>query len=173
MAGFKFTSNGGDGKFHIGRLPSIFTDGVTFTLSKCLTGVFTDETGKVVNHEGSNSIRFTTNLSSSEDDSINLNRLLSYRKVVYDANGRASLLFDFEGHQELRSFLESLGRDESDPSCLKGTAKEVGEAVLKYFEGKTFVVKEVKDVFFKNIQDGKETLQAPYSPVIQFSIKED
>lgn len=173
MAGFTFTATSGDGRFHIGRKPSILINGVEFTLTKCLTGVWQDG-DKVLNKDGSNSIRFATSLSNDPDDSINLNKFLNRRKVVYNASGRAQILYDCEFHEELARFIEDkIGRDSNDPTCLIGTAKQVGERILnEFFAGKTLVAKEVPDVFFKTIKDGVEKLEAPFDPIIVIGWKE-
>lgn len=170
MAGFTFTQNDGSGRFRIGRKPSVFIAESTFTLTKCITGTWSGDQG-LINKDGTNTIRFLTSLSEDIDDAVNINKLTNRRRIVYDQNGRATVLYDFEQHAEFVAFLESLGRDETDSRFLKGTAKQIGDAVLKYFEGKVFVVKE-HDVFFKEIKDGVEKLVLPISPVLTLSLKD-
>ena len=171
MAGFNFEPTSGDGKFRIGQKPSVFINGAEFTLTECVTGVWKDENGNIINKDDSNSIRFKTSLSGDIDDALNINKLLNRRRIVYDADGHASVLYDFEGHAELTNFIEkTIGRDKDNAVLLNGTAKSVGEAVLDFYKGKTFVVKEV-ECFFKTIKDGVEKLELPISPVCVISIK--
>jgi hypothetical protein len=174
MAGFNFTATSGDGCFHIGRKPSVLVNGAEFTLTECVTGIWRNETGGLVNKEGSNSIRFKTSLSDDIDDAININRLLSRTKVVYNQHGEATLHHEFKQYAELRHFLEStIGRDETDSTKLKGTAKEVGNRVLsEFFNGKKLRVTELANVFFKDSKNGVERLVAPIDPVIEISIVE-
>jgi len=171
MAGFNFTTTSGDGKFRIGQKPSVFINGAEFTLTECVTGVWKDENGNIINKDDSNSIRFKTSLSGDIDDALNINKLLNRRRIVYDADGHANILYDFEGHADLMKFIEKeIGRDEKNSALLKGSAKSVGEKVLDFYKGKTFVVKEV-ECFFKTIKDGVEKLELPISPVCVISIK--
>ena len=174
MAGFQFTLTSGDGCFHIGRKQSIYTDGLEFTVVKGHTGIWKDATGKVLNKDNGNSIRFETSVSSEADDYLNINVFLGRRKVVYDKDGHASILWSCEFHDELRKFLETkIGRDPQNPNNLKGTAKEVADRVLnEFFNGKTIVVEVQKDIFFKTVKDGVEKLEAPYDDVIVFKFKE-
>lgn len=171
MAGFNFEPTTGEGKFRIGRKPSVFINGAEFTLTEVITGVWKDETGTIINKDDSNSIRFKTSLSQDIDDSLNIKKLLDGRRIVYDADGHASILYDFEGHADLLNFIEKeIGRDKDNAVLLNGTAKSVGEKILDFYKGKTFVVKEV-EVFFKTIKDGVEKLELPISPVCVISIK--
>lgn len=174
MAGFNFNVNNGDGRFKAPRQSSIFTDGVEFTIVKTITGVWTNDSGTVINKDDSNSIRFETSLSSNQDDLLNINRLVGKKTVVYDQNGRASILYAADFHEKLRNFLEEkVGRDESDKRFYKGTAKQIGDRVVsEFFAGKTIVCREVPNIFFKTVKDGVEKLEAPYDAVIVFSFKE-
>lgn len=171
MAGFNFTTTSGDGKFRIGLRPSVLVNGAEFTLTECVTGIWKDDNGNIINKDDSCSIRFKTSLSDSIEDAVNINKFLNRRRVVYDENGRAKILYDFEGHADLMKFIESsIGRDEKNSALLNGSAKSVGEAVLNYFKGKTFVVEEV-ECFFKTVKDGVEKLEIPISPVTIIKIK--
>lgn len=174
MAGFTFSPTSGDGCFHIGRKQSIYTDGLEFTVVKAHTGIWKDATGKVLNKDNGNSIRYETSVSSEADDYLNINVFLGRRKVVYDKDGHASILWSCEFHDELRNFLETkIGRDPQNPQNLKGSAKEVADRVLnEFFNGKTIVVEVKKDIFFKTVKDGVEKLEVPYDDVIVFKFKE-
>lgn len=173
MAGFNFTPTNGDGVFRIGRKSSIYTDGLEFTVKVAHTGIWKDDTGKVLNKDNGNSIRFETSVSPEPDDYLNINVFLGRRKVIYDKDGHADILWSCEFHDELRNFLETkIGRDPSNPQNLKGTAKEVADRVLnEFFNGKTIVVEVKKDIFFKTVKDGVEKLEAPYDDVIVFKWK--
>lgn len=173
MAGFTFTTTSGDGRFRIGRKPSVLVNGAEFTLTQVVTGIW-QEGEKILNKDGSNSIRFATSLSSDLEDAINLNKFLTRRRVVYNSSGRAQILYDCEFHNELMKFIEDkIGRDSADSTCLVGTAKEVGEKILKeFFASKTLVCEEVTDVFFKTVRDGVEKLEAPLDPVIVIKFKD-
>lgn len=165
MAGFTFNVTSGDGRFHIGRKQSILSDGLEFTLTESVVGIWKDG-DKVLNKDNGNSIRFKTSISDDIDDSININVFLGRRKVVYDENGRAKVLYMFEDHDKLVKFLEDkIGRDSSDSNCLNGTAKEVAEKVLKDFFGNKKLVATEQHVFFKTVKDGVEKLEAPFDPV--------
>ena len=170
MAGFKFDPTSGDGCFHI-RRQSIFSDGLEFTVTNFSVGVWKDG-DKVLNKDNGNSIRLITSLSDNIDDSLNINMFLNYRKVVYDENGRAKLLYSFENHDELLKFLEEkIGRQESDSTCLKGTAKEIAKKVVEeFFKDKTIVCQRV-NCFFKTVKDGVEKLEAPYDDVFVLKFK--
>lgn len=176
MAGFTFTPTSGDGCFHIGRKQSVFTDGLEFTIKAAHTGIWKDATGQIINKDKGrcNSIRFETSVSSDPDDQLNINLFLGRRKVVYDKDGHASVLWSCEFHDELRQFLETkIGRDPQSPQDLKGTAKEVADRVLNEFFGtRKIIVEEKKDIYFKTIKDGVEKLEAPFDPVIVFKFKE-
>lgn len=173
MAGFTFTENNGSGRFKMSGRPSIFTDGVEFTLTEVVTGTWTNEKGELVNKDDSNSIRFKTSLSDKLDDAININKLITKRKIVWDEKGHAKILYDFEQHEELSNFLEKFGRDPKDSRMLIGSAKEIGEKVLnEFFGGKTLIAKQVNDVFFKTIVDKKEKFEIPYDPIIILAIKQ-
>lgn len=176
MAGFTFTPTSGDGCFHIGRKQSVFTDGLEFTIKAAHTGIWKDATGQIINKDKGrcNSIRFETSVSSDPDDHLNINLFLGRRKVVYDKDGHASILWSCEFHDELRNFLETkIGRDPQSPQDLKGTAKEVADRVLnEFFNGKIIVVEVKKDIFFKTVKDGVEKLEVPFDPVIVFKFKE-
>lgn len=173
MAGFNFTPTNGDGVFRIGRKPSIYTDGLEFTVKVAHTGIWKDDAGKDLNKENSNSIRFETSVSSDSDDFLNINVFLNRRNVVYDKNERASILWACEFHNELRQFLETkIGRDPENPRCLKGTAKEVATKVLnEFFNNRTIVAEAQKDIFFKTTKDGVSKLEPPYDDVIVFKWK--
>lgn len=174
MAGFTFTPTSGDGCFRIGRKQSIYLDGLEFTVKAAHTGIWKDSsTGKVINKDNGNSIRFESSISSDPDDYLNINLFLGRKKVVYDKDGHASILWSCEFHDELRQFLETkIGRDLSNPQNLKGTAKEVADRVLnEFFNGKTIVVEVQKDIFFKTVKDGVEKLEVPYDDVIVFKFK--
>ena len=169
MAGYQFTPTSGDGCFHIGRKQSIYTDGLKFTIVKAHTGIWTDtSTGKVLNKDNGNSIRYESSISSDPDDFLNINVFLGRKKVVYDKDGHADILWSCEFHEELRNFLETkIGRDPSNPQNLKGTAKEVADKVLNDFFGtRQLMAEEKKGVYFKTIKDGVEKLEAPFDPVI-------
>ena len=172
MASFSFSMNDGSGFFKAPRQSSIFRGGVEFTITKAVTGVWTDANGKVINKDGANSIRFETSLSSNQDDLLNINRLIGKRRVVYSDAGRARQLFDCEFHEELVKFLEQkIGRAD-DSRFYKGTAKEIGDRlVAEFFKGKTVMVEEVPDVYFKTIKDGVEKLELPYEPLVVFKFK--
>lgn len=174
MANFNFTfSEGQDGKFKIGRKPSVLINGAEFKLTQCVTGVWKGADGAIVNKDGAVSVRFLTSLSDKLDDAINLNKLLGRRRIVYNDSGRASVLYDFEQHELLEKFLlNTIGRDADDSRFLKGTAKEIGEKILDFFKDKTFVVEEVPDIFFKEMKDGVEKLVLPFEPVLIIKIKE-
>lgn len=174
MANYNFTfSEGQDGKFKIGRKPSVLVNGAEFTLTKCVTGVWQNADGTTANKDGAVSIRFLTSLSENLDDAINLTKLLGRRRIVYNDAGRASILYDFEQHDLLEKFLlNTIGRDADDSRFLKGTAKEIGEKILDFFKDKTFVVEEVPDVFFKETKDGIEKLVLPFEPVLTIKIKD-
>lgn len=174
MAGFNFTPTSGDGCFHIGRKQSIYTDGLEFTVVKAHTGIWQDASGKVLNKDNGNSIRYESSISSDPDDFLNINVFLGRKKVVYDKDGHASILWSCEFHDELRNFLETkIGRDPQNPQNLKGTAKEVADRVLSEFFGtRKIIVEEKKDIYFKTIKDGVEKLEAPFDPVIVFKFKE-
>lgn len=172
MDAFTFTKTDGNGRFRaIGR-PSLFVEGVGFKLTGVVTGTWRDAQGKVLNKEGRESIRFQTSLSDSEDGQISLTRFFQ-RFVAYDANRKLKVLNRSDFTQELSEFLsKNVGFDETDPTLFKGTAKEVGEKALTFFTDKTIVCKPVADIFFRNTDDkGNERYDAPYEPVIQFSIK--
>lgn len=171
MAGFNFEPTTGDGKFRIGRKPSIFVNGAEFTLTAVVTGIWRNDAGDPINKDDANSIRFKTSLSDDIDDTLNINKLLNRRRIVYDADGHASILFDFEGHNDLMNFLEKeIGRDEKNAVLLNGTAKSVGERVLDFYKDTVFVVKEV-ECFFKSIKDGVEKLELPITPVCVISTR--
>jgi hypothetical protein len=173
MAGFTFDVTSGDGRFHIGRKQSILSDGLEFTLTECVTGIWRDG-AKVLNKDNGNSIRFKTSISDDVDDSININVFIGRRKVVYDENGRARVLYMFKDHDKFVKFLEEkIGRDSNNPNCLLGSAKEIGEKVLKeFFDTKKLVAKEEKNVFFKTIKDGVEKLEAPFDSIYTISFAE-
>ena len=166
MAGFTFTATNGDGRFHIGRV-NIFHDGMEASIVKAVTGIW-KEGDKVLNREGSESIRFLTSVSNNLEDAININHLLNKRRVVYDKDGHASILYSCEFHDELIKFLvDEIGTEENNPQALKLSAKEVGEKVVnEFFKDKKIVFKEKKEVFFKTIKDGVEKLEAPYEPIL-------
>lgn len=172
MAGFNFNENDGSGFFKAPRQSSIFRGGVEFTITKAVTGVWTDANGDLINKDGANSIRFETSLSTNPDDLLNVNRLLGKRRVVYNDSGRARQLYDCEFHEELVKFLEEkIGRAD-DKRFYKGTAKEIaGRLVNEFFKNKTIVVEEVVDVYFKTIKDGVEKLELPYEPLVVFKFK--
>lgn len=172
MAGFTFTPGNGDGKFHI-RRQSFLTDGVEFSIVSAEVGTWSDENGKTLNKDGGNSIRFRTSLSDAKDDTLNINLFISRRRVVYDKHGDAKLVPMCEFASDFVRFIETeIGREESDPSTLKGTAKQVADTcVEKFFKGKTLVAKELKDIFFKSIENGVEHLNAPIDPVIVIGLK--
>lgn len=172
MAGFNFVTTNGDGRFRIGR-QSIFRDGLTFTVSSVTVGVYQDDSGKVLNNNNGNSIRFVTSISDKPEDAININRFLNKRRVVYDKDGHASILYDCAFHDELLNFLETkIGRDSEDPTSLNGTAKAVADRVFnEFFKDKTIVCKKLTDIYFKTIKDGVEKLEPPYDDVIVFEWK--
>lgn len=175
MAGYQFTPTSGDGCFHIGRKQSIYTDGLEFTIVKAHTGIWTDtSTGKVLNKDNGNSIRYESSISSDPDDFLNINVFLGRKKVVYDKDGHADILWSCEFHEELRQFLETkIGRDPQNPQNLKGSAKEVADRVLnEFFGNRKLVAEEKKGVYFKTVKDGVEKLEAPYDPVIVLKFKE-
>lgn len=172
MDSFKFTPTDGNGRFRAIGKPSLFAEGIEFTLKGVVTGTWHDAQGKLMNKEGRESIRFQTSLSEGEDGQISLTRFFQ-RFVAYDANRKLKVLNRSDFTAELAQFLnEKVGFDEADPTLFKGTAKEVGEKALTFFTGKTIVCKPVTDIFFRNTDDkGNERYDAPYEPVIQFSIK--
>ena len=175
MAGYQFTPTSGDGCFHIGRKQSIYTDGLKFTLVKAHTGIWTDtSTGKVLNKDNGNSIRYESSISSDPDDFLNINVFLGRKKVIYDKDGHADILWSCEFHEELRQFLETkIGRDPQNPQNLKGSAKEVADRVLNEFFGtRQLIAEEKKGVYFKTIKDGVEKLEAPFDPVIVLKFAE-
>lgn len=175
MGTFNFTPTSGDGCFHIGKKPSLFKDGIEFKLNSVVTGAWTDANGTpVYKDKDANSIRFKSSLSEELDDAININKFISYRKVVYDSNGHAKILYDFENHSELLDFLEKkIGRDPNDVTKLIGTAKEIGQKVLsEFFGNKTIVAKKQSDLFFKTVKDGVEKLEAPYDDIIVLAFKD-
>lgn len=166
MAQFTFSQTAGDGGFKF-REQSIFRDGLSFTITGAKTGVWQDETGNVVNKDGSNSIRLTTSLG----EEINLNRFLNKKRVVYSDTGRASILYDAEFRSELLAFLETkIGRNSTNSAFLNGTAKSVADRlVAEFFAGKTIVCKKAENVFFKTVKDGVERLEAPYDDIVTFA----
>lgn len=172
MDAFTFTKTDGNGRFRaIGR-PSLFTEGVEFTLTGVVTGQWHDANSKLINKEGCESIRFQTSLSNGEDGQISLTRFFQ-RFVAYDSHRKLKVLNRSDFTQELSKFLtEKIGFDEADRTLFKGTAKEVGEKALTFFTGKTIVCKPVTDIFFRNTDDkGNEHFDPPYESVIQFSFK--
>lgn len=165
MAGFIQTS--GDGKVKFRETP-IFRDGMTFTITSAVTGIWQNDQGGTINKDGSNSIQFQT----SVNEPINLNRFLNRKRVVYSDKGRASILYDCEFHDELKTFIETkIGRQAGDTRFLNGTAKQVADKLLEFFKDRTIECVEHKDVFFKEVKDGVERLEAPYSPVLTFRFK--
>lgn len=166
MAGFTFEPKNGDGRFHIGRV-NIFHDGMEASIVKAVTGVW-KEGDRIINRDGSESIRFITSVSNNLEDAININHLLNKRRVVYDKNGHADILYSCEFREELLKFLvEKIGTEEDNPRVLKLSAKEVGDKVVnEFFKDRKIVFKEKKGVFFKSIKDGVEKLEAPFEPIL-------
>ena len=160
MAGF---TSGEDGKFRVVK-PSLFVPGVEFTVTKSVVGIWTNPDGGRINGAGTVSIKLVTSLSPEEDDGISLKRFLR-KSVFYDKDGKIVAIDDAEFKNELSLFLENkIGRDANDPSCLKGSASEIGKRVVdEFFAGKTIATKEIKDVYKKD-KDGKIVVPT-YSPV--------
>lgn len=169
MASFNFVTTKGDGSVPI-KKKSIFRDGLTFTIKSVVVGVWQDEKGLVMNRGDRNSIRFITSLSDKPEDAIDINRFLNKRRVAYDRDGHAFILYDCAFHEELLNFLETkIGRDPEDSSSLNGNAKSVADRVLnEFFAGKTILCKKLSDVYFKTIKKGMEKLEAPYYDIIIF-----
>lgn len=166
MAGFTFEPKNGDGRFHIGRV-NIFHDRMEASIVKAVTGVW-KEGDRTINKEGSESIRFITSVSNNLEDAININHLLNKRRVVYDKDGHADILYSCEFREELLKFLvEKIGTEDDNPRVLKLSAKEVGDKVVnEFFKDRKIVFKEKKGVFFKTIKDGVEKLEAPFEPIL-------
>jgi len=173
MDSFKFTPTDGNGRFRAIGKPSLFTEGVEFTLKGIVTGTWQDPKGKLLNREGCESIRFQTSLSEDEDGQISLTKFFQ-RFVAYDENRKLKVLNRSDFTAELSKFLsEQIGFDENDPTLFKGTAKTVGEKALSFFANKTIVCKPIADIFFRNTDDkGNERFDPPYETVIQFSFKD-
>ena len=154
--------------FRIGQQASLFVNGAEFQITGYKLGNYT-----VIADDGSESqtkyastsqsIVFTTSLG----EDLPLNRLLNKRRVIYDADGKASVIESANFKAQLRAHLESLGRRADAHDMLVGTADDVAKHAIKFFEGKTLYCQGF-DGFGK---DNRGRLQPLLSPAIQFQFK--
>ena len=153
--------------FRIGREQSLFANNVTFKVTGVKFGnyqtVADDGTTSETKYAStSQSILFTTDIG----EDLSLSRLLNRRRVIYDSDGHASIVESCDFKAPLRAHLESLGRRDNDKSMLKGSVQDVANHALKFFDGKTLIVREVEGLG----RDPKTNQLTPLlSPCIQFS----
>lgn len=150
--------------FRIGAPKSVFQPNVTFTVTGVKFGNYQVD-GNATKYAGtSQAILFET--SVGED--IPLNRLLHNRRVVYNEQELATIVWSFEHHDALRTHLETLGRRDEDSTMLKGTVKQVADKALEFFQGKTLICVD-KSGFMRN---DKGKLVAEITPTVQISFKD-
>jgi hypothetical protein len=144
--------------FRPGKPGSLFVDGVTFTIKGFKLGRYENSQQK----EDSQAILFETSIG----EDINANRLLSNKRVCFDADGKAQIIWASTFHKEFTQHLNQLERRKDDPSYVKGSAEDCAKHLMEFFNGKTIKVVEVTDVYFK---DKEGRLVAPFSPVVVFT----
>lgn len=155
--------------FRIGHEQSLFVNNVEFTLTGYKLGTYTitadDGTESPSKYAStSQNIVFTTSIG----EDLPLNRLLNRRRVIYDEDGKATIVESCNFKGALRKHLESLGRRPDAPDMLVGTADDVAKHAIKFFEGKTLRVVEFNGFG----RDNKNRLQPLLSPAVQFQFKD-
>lgn len=155
--------------FRIGREQSLFASNVTFTVTGVKFGNYqiVKDDGKVEDTKYASTSQ-TILLTTSLGEDLPLSRLLNRRRIIYDADGHASVVESCDFKAPLRAHLEALGRRTDDSSMLKGSVKEVADHALRFFAGKTIVCKEVPGLG----RDNNNRLVPLLSPCIQFTFKD-
>ena len=154
--------------FRIGHAQSVFQNNVTFKVTGYKLGNYDIEKkdGTVEQTKYAKSSQSIV-LTTSVDEELPLNRLLHKKDILYDAQGAARVEYVCSFKGSLMQHMLTLGRREDDSAMLKGSVEDVAKHVLKFFDGKDLICKEISGF----AKDEKGKLQERINPFIQFDWK--
>lgn len=148
--------------FYFGRPESLFKDGAEFTVTGYKIGNYVIDGKDSQNATVAQAILLTTDLG----EDLPLNRVLKGRKVVFDDQGKASVIARSTFQAELRAHMLKLGRREDNPELLQGTAEDAAKHAKAFFDSKKVFC--VGQTFFAKDEKGR---LVPGSVTVQFSLR--